>query len=106
LQQINQGIRTRQYTREQAGQVAQYLSRWNSQTFYQEQPYMDPLPPYAPLPTIMMPPAPTMTGAPPSAAAGALNIGTAVLGGLQTGLNAWQSMTKLNTPTSQSGPGT
>ena len=106
LQQINQGIRTRQYTREQAGQVAQYLSRWNSQTFYQEQPYMDPLPPYAPLPTIMMPPAPTMTGAPPSAAAGALNIGTAVLGGLQTGLNAWQSMTKLNTPASQSGSGT
>jgi len=106
LQHTNQVIRTTQYTREQAGQVAQYLSRWNSQTFYQEQPYMDPLPPYAPLPTIMMPPAPTMTGAPPSAAAGALNIGTAVLGGLQTGLNAWQSMTKLNTPTSQSGPGT
>jgi hypothetical protein len=105
LQEINKNIRTRQYTREQAGQVAQYLSRWNSQTFYQEQPYMDPLPPYAPLPTIMMPPAPTMTGAPPSAAAGALNIGTAVLGGLQTGLNAWQSMTKLNTPNSTKGPG-
>jgi hypothetical protein len=106
LQQINQGIRTRQYTREQAGQVAQYLSRWNSQTFYQEQPYMDPLPPYAPLPSIMMPPPPSMTGAPPSSAAAALNIGTAVLGGLQTGLNAWQSMTKLNTPTSLKGPGT
>lgn len=106
LQEINKNIRTRQYTREQAGQVAQYLSRWNSQTFYTEQPYMDPLPPYAPLPTIMMPPAPTMTGAPPSAAAGALNIGTAVLGGLQTGLNAWQSMTKLNTPNSTKGPGT
>lgn len=106
LQQINQKLRTRQYTREQAGQVAQYLSRWNSQTFYDEQPYMDPLPPYAPLPSIMMPPPPSMTGAPPSAAAGALNIGTAVLGGLQTGLNAWQSMTRLNTPSSTSGPGT
>jgi hypothetical protein len=106
LQQINQGIRTRQYTREQAGQVAQYLSRWNSQTFYQEQPYMDPLPPYAPLPSIMMPPPPSMTGAPPSSAAAALNIGTAVLGGLQTGLNAWQTLSKLNTPSSPKGPGT
>lgn len=106
LQQINQGIRTRQYTREQAGQVAQYLSRWNSQSFYTEQPYMDPLPPYAPLPTIMMPPAPTMTGAPPSSAAASLNIGTAVLGGLQTGLNAWQSLSRLNTPSSGTGSGT
>lgn len=106
LQQINQGIRTRQYTREQAGQVAQYLSRWNSQSFYTEQPYMDPLPPYAPLPTIMMPPPPTMTGAPPSSAAASLNIGTAVLGGLQTGLNAWQSLSRLNTPSSGTGSGT
>jgi hypothetical protein len=54
----------------------------------------------------MMPPPPSMTGAPPSAAAGALNIGTAGLGGLQTGLNAWQSLNKLNTPTSTKGPGT
>jgi len=29
LMQINQGIRSRQYTREQAAQVSQYLSRWN-----------------------------------------------------------------------------
>jgi hypothetical protein len=106
LQQISQKIRTRQYTREQAGQVAQYLSRWNSQSFYEEQPYMDPMPPYAPLPTIMMPPPPSMTGAPPSAAAGALNIGTAVLGGLQTGLSAWQQLSRSNTPSSSSGPGT
>jgi hypothetical protein len=106
LQQISQNIRTRQYTREQAGQVAQYLSRWNSQSFYEEQPYMEPLPPYAPLPTIVMPPAPTMTGAPPSAAAGALNIGTAVLGGLQTGISAWQQLNNLNTPKSNQGPGT
>lgn len=105
LQQINQGIRTRQYTREQAGQVAQYLNRWNSQTFYEEQPFMDPLPPYAPLPAIMMPPPPSMTGAPPSAAAGALNIGTAILGGLQTGLGAWQQLSRLNTPSSGSGAG-
>jgi len=105
LQQINQKIRTRQYSREQAGQVSQYLSRWNSQSFYEEQPYMEPLPPYAPLPTIVMPPAPTMTGAPPSAAAGALNIVTAVLGGLQTGISAWQSLNKLNTPSSNQGSG-
>ena len=106
LMQINQGIRSRQYTREQAAQVSQYLSRWNSQDFYEEQPYMDPVPPYAPLPTIMMPPPPSMTGAPPSAAARNLNIGTAVLGGVSAGINAFASLGRAGTPSSPSGPGT
>ena len=106
LMQINQGIRSRQYTREQAAQVSQYLSRWNSQDFYEEQPYMDPVPPYAPLPTIMMPPPPSMTGAPPSSAALGLNIGTAVIGAVGAGINAFSSLGRAGTPSSPSGPGT
>lgn len=86
IQTINEGLRTRQYNREQAGQVAQYLSQYNSQTFYESQPYMEPIAPFAPLPSLLAAPAPTMTGSGPSGAATALNIGTAVLGGVQTGL--------------------
>lgn len=82
LQQINQGIRTRQYTREQAAQVAQYLSRWNSQQFYEEQDVFDPIPPFAPLPTMITPAGPTMTGSGPSKAAGWIGAGTALLGGV------------------------
>jgi hypothetical protein len=109
LQQINQKLRERQYTRAQAGQVAQYLDRWNSQQFYEEQPYMDPLPPFAPLPTLVMPPPPSMTGAPPTRPSGGaygLNIATGILGGIQTGIGVYQGMKGLNTPSSGSGPGT
>ena len=106
LMQINQGIRSRQYTREQAAQVSQYLSRWNSQDFYEEQPYMDPVPPYAPLPTIMMPPPPSMTGAPPSSAALGLNIGNAVIGGVGSFLSSSAAMNRAGTPNSPTGPGT
>jgi len=90
LMEINQKLRTRQYTREQAGQVAQYLTRWNSQSFYEEQPYMDPVAPFAPLPTLITPPGPTMRGGSPSGAANALNIGTALMGGI-TGAMAFES---------------
>lgn len=87
IQTINQGLRTRQYKREQAAQVAQYLSQYNSQSFYEAQPYMEPIAPFAPLPSLLAAPAPTMTGAGPSAGAAALNIGTGILGGVQTGLS-------------------
>jgi hypothetical protein len=106
LQEINQKLRSRQYTREQAGQVAQYLNRWNSQQFYEEQPYIDPVPPFAPLPTLIQPPPPSMRGAPPSGAATALNIGTAVLGGVQAGLGMQGAINSLKIPSSGSGPGT
>lgn len=106
LQQINQGIRTRQYSREQAGQVAQYLNRWNSQQFYEEQPYIDPIAPFAPLPTLLTPPPPSMTGAGPSGAATALNIGTAVLGGVQSGLSMAGTLKGLRLPSRPTGPGT
>lgn len=106
LQEINQKIRARQYTREQAGQVAQYLTRWNSQSFYEEQPYMDPVAPFAPLPTLITPPGPTMRGGSPSGAAKALNIGTALMGGV-TGAMAFQSqLNDLKIPDSRTGSGT
>jgi hypothetical protein len=87
IQAINEGLRTRQYKREQAGQVAQYLSQYNSQTFYESQPYMEPIAPFAPLPSLLAAPAPTMTGSGPSAGAAALNIGTSILGGVQAGMS-------------------
>lgn len=108
LQNINAGLRKRQYTREQAAQIAQYISRYNSQKFYDEQPYMDPLPPLAPLPTLVMPPAPSMTGAPPTRPSGGaygLNIATGVLNGIQAGIGAYQGLKGLNTP-SGGGSGT
>jgi hypothetical protein len=106
LQKINQGIRGRQYTREQAGQVAQYLNRWNSQQFYEEQPYIDPLPPFAPLPTLITPPPPSMRGSGPSSAAAALNIGSAVMGGISTGVSFAGKLDALRIPSGSTGPGT
>ena len=87
IQDINEGLRTRQYNRQQAGQVAQYLSQYNSQSFYSAQPYMEPIAPFAPLPSLLSAAAPTMTGPGPSAGAMALGIGTSILGGVSTGLN-------------------
>lgn len=87
IQAINEGFRTRQFSREQAAQVAEYLSRYNSQTFYQEQPYMEPVAPFAPLPALLEAPAPSMTGSGPSGAATALRMGTALLGGVNAGLD-------------------
>jgi hypothetical protein len=106
LQAINQGIRTRQYGREQAGQLAQYLSRWQSQQFYDEQTYVDPVAPFAPLPTLIQPAGPTMTGSGPSSAAAMLNIGTGILGGISAGISMQGQLNALKTPSSSSGPGT
>lgn len=106
LQNINEQIRQRQYTREQAGQVAQYLNRWNSQQFYEEQPLMDPIAPFAPLPTLLQPPPPSMTGGSPGGGATALNIGTALLGGVTSALSMQKTISGLKTPSSNTGPGT
>ena len=92
LKQINQNFRERQYTREQAGLVANYISRYNSQQFYDPAPYQDPVRPFAPLPTLVMPQPPSMTGAGPSQAAANLTMGNAVLGGINTGLSVWQGL--------------
>jgi hypothetical protein len=106
LQDINKKIRGGQYTREQAGQVAQYLSRWNSQQFYEEQKYIDPIAPFAPLPTLIQPAGPTMTGSGPSSAAAAINIGTGILGGIQAGIGMQGQLNGLKTPSGSTGSGT
>jgi len=94
LQQINQKFRDRQYTREQAGQIAQYISRYNSQQFYTQQPYQDPIKPFAPLPTLVMPQPPSMTGAGPSRAAANIEAASAVFGGINSGINTYTSLSK------------
>ena len=86
LMDINTKLRGRQYTRTQAGQIAGYISNWNSQSFYEEQPYMDPLAPFAPLPTLITPAPPTYTGGKPSMAAAMLNVGAGILGGATTAI--------------------
>lgn len=106
LQAINKQIRGRQYTREQAAQVTQYLSRWNSQTFYEEQPYMEPLAPFAPLPTLITPAGPTMTGSGPSSLATGLNIASGALGGVSAGLSMFSALGGSLKPTSTTGSGT
>ena len=88
------GTRSRQYTREQAGQIAEYLSRYNSQSFYEMQPYMEPVAPFAPLPALLEAPAPTMTGSGPGGGAAALRIGGALLGGVKTGFSTYQGLKK------------
>lgn len=86
LQDINSKLRGRQYSRSQAGQIATYLSQWNSQSFYAEQPYMDPLAPFAPLPTLITPAAPTFTGGAPSKGAAMLNVASGIMSGVNLGL--------------------
>jgi hypothetical protein len=88
---INDGLRNRQYRREQAGAVAQYLSAYNSQAFYEAQPYLEPMAPFVPLPSLLMPAAPTSTGAEPSRSAGALRIGTSILEGATSTMGAINS---------------
>jgi hypothetical protein len=95
LSQINQGLADRQYTRQQAGVVADYLSRYNSQSFYEMQPYMEPIAPFQPLPSLLQAPAPTMTGAAPSGAAAGLGIGNAVMGGFNSFMSTSASMKTL-----------
>ena len=91
ITEINQGLRNRQYRREQAGAVAQYLSAYNSQQFYEAQPYLEPMAPFVPLPSLLQPAPPSMTGAAPSSGAGMLRVGTGLLEAASFGLNATNS---------------
>lgn len=83
LSEINEGLRSRQYKREQLSSVARYLNAYNNQQFYQKQQYQDPIAPYPALPALLTPAAPSMTGAAP-AGIGLLDIGTSLLGGVNT----------------------
>ncbi len=94
LKQIEAGLRENQYTRAQQSQVATYLSRYNSQQFYMRQPYMDPIAPFAPLPTLVTPAGPTMRGAAPSGNS-FLQSTTAAMSGLNTALSFGSSVNKL-----------
>lgn len=94
LMAISQKFKNRQYTREQAGQIAQYVSRYNSQQFYTQQPYQDPIKPFAPLPTLVMPQPPSMTGAGPSAAAANINMASSILGGINTAMGTYSMLSK------------
>tara|TARA_R100000781_G_C4081208_1_gene127808 strand:- start:2605 stop:3495 length:891 start_codon:yes stop_codon:yes gene_type:complete len=85
ISSINEGIRNRQYRRDQYANIARSLSQYNSQQFYERQKYIDPIAPFAPLPTLVMPPPPSMTGAKPIDTT-LLGAGTAVLGGVNTAL--------------------
>lgn len=102
ISSINQGLQQRQYTREQAGAVAQYLNAYNSQTFYEAQPYLEPMAPFMPLPALLEAPAPTMTGAAPRSNTG-LMIGSALVGGVTAGLGTYQSMARYTTSGANSG---
>lgn len=106
LESINAGIRERQYSRSQAAAVSQYLSRWNSQTFYNRTPVIDPVMPFAPLPTLISPPPPSRTGAGPSGGALAVNMLTAGIAGVASGLGTYGQMNALKTARSKAGPGT
>ena len=53
LQEVNSSLASNQLKRAQTAQVAQFLSRWNSQDFYQERTYMDPIAPFPLLPSLI-----------------------------------------------------
>ena len=73
MRQINEGFRERQYNREQAGQIANYLNQYNSQQLYEEQQILDPISPFPPMATLVNPAGPSFTGARPSATTGLLS---------------------------------
>lgn len=101
IQRINRNFRENQYTRQQAGQVAQYLSRYSSQQFYEKQPYQDPLPPFQPLPTLVMPQAPSMTGGAPANTSG-INTFSNILGSVNAGLGLYGQLSQFTSSGRQS----
>ena len=106
IEAINEGIRNRQYTRAQAGRLAQYLSQYNSQSFYDEQVIFDPIMPFPPLPTMVTPPPPSRMGGAPSTAGMLLGMAGAALEGVDTGLSFAGKIKALGTPSSSKGAGT
>jgi hypothetical protein len=94
LKKIGEGLRNRQYRRDQMAAVTRYLNEYNSQTFYEKTPYMDPIAPFPPLPTMVTPPPPSMTGGAP-ASNGFLNAASSVMSGVGTYLDTASSIKKL-----------
>lgn len=56
---------------------------------------MEPIAPFAPLPALLQAPEPTMTGSGPSGAAAALRIGSALMGGVSAGIQAYSTLKPL-----------
>lgn len=86
LATINEGLKNRQYKRDQLSQVTQYLSQYNSQDFFRAMERMSPIAPFAPLPSLLTPPPPSMTGAAPGGVS-PIAIGSGILGGVNAYLN-------------------
>jgi len=103
LRSLNEGFRNRQFTREQAGMVANYLNQYNSQKLYEMQEVFDPIMPFAPLPTLVNPMAPSMVGGAPSA--GAAFLGTAI-GMVNQGISTYGAMKSYTSSGKKSGTGT
>jgi hypothetical protein len=106
LQEINSSLASNQLKRAQTAQVAQFLSRWNSQDFYQERTYMDPIAPFPPLPTLITPPPPTRTGAGPSGAGLAMGLLGAGIDAYGVAVNTTAKLKALETPSTKTGAGT
>lgn len=94
LKQLESRLREGQYTRAQQAQIANYLSQYNSQQFYERQPYMDPIAPFAPLPTMVNAPPPSFRGAAPGGTSG-LQVAGLGLGAINTSLKFGNSVNKL-----------
>lgn len=94
LSEINEGLRNRQYKREQLSSVVRYLNAYNNQPFYQAQQYQDPIAPYPPLPALLAPAGPSITGPAPGGYS-ALEGGTALLGGVNTYLDTANAISRL-----------
>lgn len=94
LQTINQQFQNRQYRREQLAAVTTYLNQYNSQQFYEPTPYMDPVAPFPPLPSMVMASGPSMQGGGPTSTM-AMGAGTALLGGVNTYLSTASAIKQL-----------
>lgn len=94
IQQINAGLRERQYTREQMSAITKYLSQYNSQDFYIKSPIQEPTQPFPPLATLTTPAGPTMRGAAPKSNTW-MNAATAGLGAVGTYLDTANSVKRL-----------
>jgi len=98
IAQINDQLQRNQFSREQTALVGRYLSEWNSQQFYTPTTYIEPIEPFAPMPALMQPAAPSMTGTGPSGGAAALRIGSSLMGGVNTYMASASGLKKAAEP--------
>lgn len=94
IQNVNAKLRTRQYTRDQMSAVARFMEQYNQQDFYVKSPIQEPVMPFAPLPTMVMPPGPTMRGAAPQSNFW-MDTATAGLGAANTYMSTAQAVKSL-----------